>query len=66
MALFIYVTFMLLYLVPKNDEASDLEKYITIVVSYVIIFLLWWVLRKKENLKHRREEDMKQSEINKK
>ncbi|NMA73179.1 MAG: hypothetical protein GX963_03265 [Bacteroidales bacterium] len=65
-ALFIYVTFMMFYLIPKNHEASDLEKYITIAVSYAIIFLLWWVLRRKENLRHRREEDLKQSEINKK
>ncbi|NLZ72689.1 MAG: hypothetical protein GX905_02570 [Bacteroidales bacterium] len=61
-ALFLYVTFMMLYLIPKNDEVSDLEKYITVTVSYAIIFLLWWVLRKKENLRRKREEDIKQSE----
>lgn len=63
-ALFIYVTAMMAYLVPKNHEVSDLEKYITITVSYVIIFLLWWVLRKKENVKRRREESMNQSNTN--
>ena len=57
---------MMIYLIPKNQEISDIEKYITIGVSYVILFLLWWVLRRKENLKRQREEDIEQSEINNK
>ena len=66
LVLFVYVTGMMIYLIPKNQEISDIEKYITIGVSYVILFLLWWVLRRKENLKRQREEDIEQSEINNK
>lgn len=66
LVLFVYVTSMMIYLIPKNQEISDIEKYITIGVSYVILFLLWWVLRRKENLKRQREEDIEQSEINNK
>lgn len=66
LVLFVYVTSMMIYLIPKNQEISDIEKYITIGVSYVILSLLWWVLRRKENLKRQREEDIEQSEINNK
>ncbi|MCK9179730.1 MAG: hypothetical protein M0P15_02605 [Bacteroides sp.] len=66
LVLFVYVTSMMIYLIPKNQEISDIEKYITIGVSYVILFLLWWVLRRKENLKRQREEDIEQPEINNK
>ncbi|NLI64460.1 MAG: hypothetical protein GX367_07000 [Bacteroidales bacterium] len=66
LVLFVYVTSMMIYLIPKNQEISDIEKYITIGVSYVILFLLWWVLRRKENLKRQREEDIEQSKINNK
>lgn len=66
LVLFVYVTGMMIYLIPKNQEISDIEKYITIGVSYVILFLLWWVLRRKENLKRQREEDIEQSKINNK
>lgn len=60
LALFIYVSATAAYFLPRNTEISDMEKYITVAVSYIIVFVLWLVLRKKEELQRkRREEDMK-------
>ena len=55
---FIYVTVMAVYLLPRNTEISNTEKYITVVVSYVIVGLLWLVLRKKEKLAEERKREM--------
>lgn len=60
LALFIYVSATAAYFLPRNTEISDMEKYITVIVSYIIVFVLWLVLRKKEELQRkRREEDLK-------
>ena len=59
-ALLVYTTAMAVYFIPRNTEISDTEKYVTVAVSYVIVFVLWLVLRKKEELQRkRREEDNK-------
>ena len=58
-ALLIYTTVMAAYFVPRNTEISDTEKYITIGVSYLIIILLWIVLRKQE----KRREQEKQRDL---
>jgi len=63
-ALFIYVTAMAIYLVPRNHNISELERYLTVAASYVIVFLLWIVLRKKEELADQRRKEMKQSKNN--
>ncbi|MEG1563724.1 MAG: hypothetical protein RR365_08365 [Bacteroides sp.] len=55
-ALFLYVTATGAYLLPRNYEMGNTEKYLTLGVSYVIVFLLWLVLRKKEQLQRRRRE----------
>lgn len=58
LALLIYVSVTAAYLLPRNTEVSDTEKYITLAISYVIVFILWLVLRQKEKLQqHRREEE---------
>jgi hypothetical protein len=57
--LFVYTTVMAICFLPKNGEMSSTEKWITFGVSYVIIILLYFVLRRKERLKREREEDMK-------
>lgn len=60
LALFIYVTATAAYFLPRNTEISNTEKYVTVAVSYVIVFVLWLVLCKKEELQRkRREEDRK-------
>lgn len=57
--LFLYTTGMAVYFLPRNTEISDIEKYSTIGLSYVIIAILWFLLRKKEKLASRREEELK-------
>jgi high-affinity Fe2+/Pb2+ permease len=59
-ALFLYVTAMAIYLVPRNHTLGEMEKYVTIAVSYVIVLLLWLVLRKKEKLAERRRREMEE------
>ena len=56
LALLIYVSVTAAYLLPRNTEVSDTEKYITLAISYVIVFILWLVLRQKEKLQQRRRE----------
>ena len=57
-ALLIYVSATAAYFLPRNTEISNTEKYITVIASYVIVLVLWLVLRKKEELqRERREED---------
>ena len=41
LALLIYVSVTAAYLLPRNTEVSDTEKYVTLAVSYVIVFALW-------------------------
>ena len=57
LALLIYVSVTAAYLLPRNTEVSDTEKYVTLAVSYVIVFALWLVLRKKEKMQQRRCEE---------
>ena len=58
LALLIYVTATAAYFLPRNTEISNTEKYVTVAVSYVIVLVLWLVLRKKEDLQPKRcEED---------
>lgn len=47
LAFLIYVSVTAAYLLPRNTEVSLTEKIITVVVSYVIVLLLWLVLRKR-------------------
>ena len=57
-ALLIYVSATAAYFLPRNTEISDTEKYVTVIASYVIVLVLWLVLRKKEELQRKlRQED---------
>ena len=47
-ALLVYTTAMAVLFIPRNQELSDAEKWGTVIISYLIIALLWWVLKKKE------------------
>ena len=53
-ALFIYTTIMAVYFIPRNTEIGNAEKYVTIGVSYLIIALLWIVLRSRRNAENRK------------
>lgn len=60
LALLIYVSATAAYFLPRNTEISDTEKYVTVAVSYIVVFVLWLVLRKKEGLQRKqREKDNK-------
>ena len=48
LALLVYTTAMAAYFLPKNKEISDTEKWVTFGASYLIVALLWYVLRLKE------------------
>ena len=56
LALFIYVTASVIYLLPKNEEMSSVEKIV--VISYLLIVGLWFFLRKKEKMQKEREDDL--------
>ena len=56
-ALLIYVSATAAYFPPRNTEISNTEKYITVIASYVIVLVLWLVLRKKEELQRKRREE---------
>ena len=56
-ALLIYVSATAEYFLPRNTEISNTEKYITVIASYVIVLVLWLVLRKKEELQRKRREE---------
>ena len=47
LAFLIYVSVTAAYLLPRNTEVSQTEKYLTVAGSYVIVLLLWLVLRKR-------------------
>jgi ABC-type nickel/cobalt efflux system permease component RcnA len=61
LALFVYVTAMAVYFLPRNTEIGLTEKYVTLGASYVIVLALWLVLRKKERLRERRNEEYNKS-----
>ena len=56
-SLLIYVSATAAYFLPRNTEISNTEKYITVIASYVIVLVLWLVLRKKEELQRKRREE---------
>ena len=56
-ALLIYVSATAAYFLPRNTEISNTETYVTVIASYVIVLVLWLVLRKKEELQRKRREE---------
>ena len=60
MVLFVYTTAMAVYFLPRNTEISDVEKWGTIVVSYLVIALLWLVLRKKGQMLEKRNREIEE------
>ena len=61
LALLVYTTGMAIYLLPKNSEVSDTEKWVTFGFSYVIIALLWYVLRLKEKRMEKRNKEIEET-----
>ena len=58
LALLVYTTGMALYFLPTNSEVSDTEKWVTFGASYLIIGLLWIVLRAKEKRMEQRNKEI--------
>lgn len=50
LGLFIYVSATAAYLLPRNTEISNTEKWLTLAGGYLIVLALWLVLRKKESM----------------
>ena len=61
LVLFIYVTCMVLYFIPKSTD-SDVMKIVEVVVSYALVVALFFVLRYRERLLQERLDDMKKAE----
>jgi cbb3-type cytochrome oxidase subunit 3 len=53
LCLLVYATMVAVLYLPRKTQVPLQEKLITLAVSYVVIALLWWVLRVQE--KRRRE-----------
>ena len=61
LALLVYTTGMAIYFLPENSEVSDTEKWVTFGFSYVIIGLLWYVLRLKEKRMEKRNKEIEET-----
>ena len=65
LALLVYTTAMAIYFLPKNTEISEMEKWVTFGASYLIIGLLWYVLRLKEKRLEKRNKEIEDTYKNK-
>ncbi len=65
LALLVYTTAMAIYFLPKNTEISETEKWVTFGASYLIIGLLWYVLRLKEKRLEKRNKEIEDTYKNK-
>ena len=61
LALLAYTTGMAIYFLPKNSEISDTEKWLTFGASYLIVGLLWYVLRLKEKRMEQRNREIEKT-----
>ena len=62
--LFVYTTGMYLYLFPRNNDMSEIEKWCAVGVSYVTLILLWFLLRRRNRLRREREEEIRNNKKN--
>ena len=65
LALLVYTTAMAIYFLPKNTEISETEKWVTFGASYLIIGLLWYVLRLNEKRLEKRNKEIEDTYNNK-
>lgn len=56
-AFLVYISATAIYLLPRNGEISSTEKWVTVGVAYIVVALLWWVLRNRENMKAREQQE---------
>ncbi len=56
--LFVYMTGMFIYFFPRNNEMSDVEKWSVLGVSYLMLVVLWFVLKKRDSLRKKHKDDI--------
>ncbi len=56
--LFVYMTGMYIYFFPRNNEMSDVEKWVVVGVSYLLLVILWFVLKRRDRLRSRHEDEI--------
>ena len=56
--LFVYMTGMFIYFFPRNNEMSDVEKWAVVGVSYLLLVVLWFVLKKRDKLRGKHRDDV--------
>ncbi|MBE6303305.1 MAG: hypothetical protein E7089_05160 [Bacteroidales bacterium] len=56
--LFVYMTGMYIYFFPRNNEMSDVEKWAVVGVSYLLLVILWFVLKRRDRLRSRHEDEI--------
>lgn len=56
--LFVYMTGMYIYFFPRNNEMSDVEKWAIVGVSYLLLVILWFVLKRRDRLRSRHEDEI--------
>lgn len=56
--LFVYMTGMFVYFFPRNNEMSDAEKWAVIGVSYLLLVILWFVLKRRDRLRSKHEDEI--------
>lgn len=61
LALLVYTTAMAIYFLPRNTEISETEKWVTFGASYLIIGLLWYILRLKEKRMEKRNHEIEET-----
>ena len=60
--LFAYMTGMFVYFFPRNTEMSNTEKWAIVGVSYALLVILWFVLKKRDKLRKKRENELNNQE----
>lgn len=50
-ALLIYATGMFIYFFPRNHVSSLTEKCVIVGVSYAVIVILWFILRRRNKMR---------------
>ena len=63
--LFAYTTGMYIYFFPKNSEMSTTEKWAIVAASYIILIILWFVMRGRDRLRSKREKELSEIQNNK-
>lgn len=56
--LFVYMTGMYIYFFPRNNEMGEVEKWAIVVVSYLLLVILWFVLKRRDRLRNKYKDDV--------